>query len=108
MCRALSLPTPPTAVWCADDTMAVGAYAAAHDLDRAIPSQVSIAGFDDTKIAAYLRPALTTVRQPLEEIGRQAVNLLLAKVAEKTQGGEQPHIFVEPQLMIRDSCRPPQ
>ena len=44
MRRALTLPTPPTAVWCADDTMAVGAYAAAHDLGCAVPGQVSIVG----------------------------------------------------------------
>lgn len=108
MQRALALPEPPTAVWCADDTIAVGAYAAAHDLGCAVPEHVSIAGYDDTKVAAYLRPALTTVRQPLEEIGRQAVDLLLAKPAPRAQDGEHTRIFVKPELIVRDSCRPPQ
>jgi LacI family transcriptional regulator, repressor for deo operon, udp, cdd, tsx, nupC, and nupG len=107
MRRALSLPEPPTAVWCADDTMAVGAYAAAQDQGYAVPEDLSIVGFDDTRVAAYLRPALTTVRQPLEEIGRRAVELLLAKVAAKAQGIETTRIFVEPQLVVRDSCKPP-
>ena len=49
MRRALSLPEPPTAVWCADDTMAVGAYAAAQDHGYAVPEDVSIVGFDDTR-----------------------------------------------------------
>lgn len=107
MRRALSLPEPPTAVWCADDTMAIGAYAAAQDQNYAVPEDLSIVGFDDTRVAAYLRPALTTIRQPLEEIGRQAVDLLLAKVAAKAQGVEITRIFVEPQLVVRDSCKPP-
>lgn len=106
MRRQLAQPVPPTAVWCADDTMAVGAYAAAQDLGYAIPEDVSIVGFDDTKVAAYLRPALTTVRQPLEEIGRKAVELLLAKTAGGVQPGEQTRIFIQPQLIVRDSCRP--
>lgn len=107
MRRALSLPEPPTAVWCADDTMAVGAYAAAQDHGYAVPEDLSIVGFDDTRVAAYLRPALTTVRQPLEEIGCQAVELLLAKAAGKAQVAERTRMFVEPQLVVRDSCKPP-
>lgn len=107
MHRLLSLSMPPTAVWCADDTMAVGACAAARDLGLTVPVDVSIVGFDDIRVAAYLRPALTTVRQPLEEIGRQAVDLLLSPAAAKSPGAEPMRIFLEPQLVIRDSCRPP-
>jgi DNA-binding LacI/PurR family transcriptional regulator len=87
--------------------MAVGAYAAAQDHGYAVPGDLSIVGFDDTRVAAYLRPALTTVRQPLEEIGCQAVELLLAKAAGKAQGVEKTRMFVEPQLVVRDSCKPP-
>ena len=107
MHRILSLPMPPTAVWCADDTMAVGACAAARDLGITVPADVSIVGFDDIRVTAYLRPALTTVRQPLEELGRQAVDLLLSPAAAKGPGAEPARIFLEPQLVIRDSCCPP-
>ena len=75
MIRLLALPQPPTAVFAADDNMAIGAMKAAAEQGIAVPGDVSIVGFDDVKIAGYLHPALTTVHQPYEEIaspGRRA------------------------------------
>lgn len=107
MVQQLSLAEPPSAIWCADDTLAVGAMAAAKDRGYTVPEDISIVGFDDTKIAAVLRPALTTVRQPLNEIGRRAVELLLDAATGESDGEKEMHVLVEPEIIVRDSCMPP-
>jgi LacI family transcriptional regulator len=76
--------TPPRAVICMNDRLAFGAYQAVAEAGLAIPSDVSIVSFDDDVIAAWLRPGLSTVALPHEEMGRRAVELLLAaKPAEQ-------------------------
>jgi LacI family transcriptional regulator len=76
--------TPPHAVICMNDRLAFGAYQAVAEAGLAIPSDVSIVSFDDDVIAAWLRPGLSTVALPHEEMGRTAVELLLAaKPAER-------------------------
>lgn len=65
------------ALLCMNDRLAFGAYQALADLGRAIPGDVSIVSFDNDEIAAYLRPGLTTVALPHEQMGRRAVELLL-------------------------------
>lgn len=106
MKKLLSLSPRPTAVIAADDTIAVGALKAISDVGFEVPGDVSVIGFDDIEIASYLRPALTTIRQPIERIGEKAVDLLLERVT-----GEAPatprHLLMEPELVIRDSCGPP-
>lgn len=105
--RLLLLADPPTAIFATDDTMAIGALSAAADVGRAVPRDLSIVGFDDAKVAAYLRPALTTVRQPIEEIGRQAVDLLVEMIKEGRAPDPLPRILIEPELIVRQSCAPP-
>ncbi len=105
--RLLSLPYPPTAILAADDTMAIGALSAAWDRGTAVPADLSIIGYDDVRIAGYVRPALTTVRQPIEEIGRRAVEMLVGMVRGEATGDTLPHVLLEPELVIRDSCGPP-
>ena len=107
MKRLLSLSSPPTAVFAADDTMAIGALKAASDMGYEIPQDVSVIGFDDIKIAAYLQPPLTTIRQPIERMGERAVELLLEMVRENSVPDPLPHLLMEPELIIRDSCAPP-
>lgn len=68
----------PTAIFCGDDRMAVGAMKAAFDLKLRVPEDLSIAGFDDSDLARMLRPSLSTVRQNFEEKGQLAVEALLA------------------------------
>jgi LacI family transcriptional regulator len=75
--RLLELPDPPTAVFAFNDLLAVGALRAAHDLGISVPDELSIVGFDDLDIASLVTPQLTTVRQPLAEMGRLAATLLL-------------------------------
>lgn len=103
----LSLAAPPTAIFAMDDTMAIGALAAAVDMGWSVPGDLSIVGFDDLEIGAYIRPALTTVRQPMEELGRKAVELLLMMTEGEAPSEPGPRLLLEPRLIIRDSCAPP-
>jgi LacI family transcriptional regulator len=73
----LDLPRCPTALVCFNDKTAVGALAAAAELGLRVPEDLSVAGFDDIELAQATRPLLTTVRQPLAEMGRMAVSLLV-------------------------------
>jgi len=68
---------PPTAIFASNDTMAMAAMDAVRDKGLRVPEDVSILGFDDIPQAAMVRPALTTVRQPLEQMGRVATQMLL-------------------------------
>jgi LacI family transcriptional regulator len=74
----------PTALLCANDRIALGAYAAAADAGCTVPGEVSVVGFDDTPIARYVRPTLTTVAIPTYEMGRVAMRLLLAQLDGST------------------------
>jgi LacI family transcriptional regulator len=107
MGRLLALREPPTALFAADDAMAIGALKAAAECGVAVPADLSIVGFDDIKSAGYLHPALTTVHQPYEEIACQAVALLVEMIRDRTIPQPAPHIRIPPQLVKRDSCAPP-
>ena len=77
--RALfALPEPPTAVFACNDLQALGVYRAAHEAGLRVPGQVSVVGFDDLPAAEWAVPALTTVRQPLAEMGAAAVRMIVA------------------------------
>ncbi len=97
----LSLPLPPTALFCVNDRTAFGALAALAERGQRVPEDVSIVGFDDIPLAALIRPALTTVRQPAHELGRLAATFLLGRIAHP----ETPHQrSVRPcQLVARQS-----
>ena len=81
--RLFALPTPPDAIFAASDTQALGVLKAARDRSLRVPGDLAIVGFDDLDIADYI--GLTTVRQPLEESGRIAVELLLARLENPTR-----------------------
>ncbi|MFB9993142.1 LacI family DNA-binding transcriptional regulator [Deinococcus oregonensis] len=79
----LRLPRPPTALFVSGDAMALGAIHLAQDLGLHVPDDLSVVGFDDLPIAAAARPALTTVRQPLQEMGDRAIELLVELVEHR-------------------------
>jgi LacI family transcriptional regulator len=81
--RLLELPAPPTAIFAPSDTQALGVLKAARERGVDVPRELAVVGFDDVEIADYI--GLTTVRQPLEESGRIAVELLLARLADPTR-----------------------
>jgi DNA-binding LacI/PurR family transcriptional regulator len=78
--RMLGLPEPPTAVFAHSDTQAIGVLKAAREHGLNVPRDLAVVGFDDVEVAEYV--GLTTIRQPLEESGRVAVELLLARLAD--------------------------
>ncbi len=99
----LSLPEPPTALFVSNDGMAFGAMEAARELGFRIPDDLSIIGFDDVPQAAHVHPPLTTVRQPLEEMGRSAVSLLMKYIANPN--AEIERVELSTSLIVRESCR---
>jgi len=104
--RLLALPVPPTAILAVDDVTAIGALSAVIDTGRTVPGDVSIVGFDDMAVSAYIRPALTTIRHPIEEIGQKAVQVLLSMIQGEFTADSWPHLLVEPELVVRESCGP--
>jgi LacI family transcriptional regulator len=78
--RLLELAEPPTAIFCANDLIALGAMDAARDLGAAVPKDLALVGFDDIEAAAMVSPALTTVSNPAYEIGLLAGRLLLERM----------------------------
>src|SRR6266567_361514 len=104
--KLLASRKPFTALFAFNDISAMGAIRALRDANLRVPDDVSVVGFDDIQAAAYQNPALTTVRQPLREMGRIAAETLLRRIrrsAPDSHGGE---ITVEPKLIIRETtCR---
>jgi LacI family transcriptional regulator len=100
----LDLPDPPTAIVGFNDKVAVGALAAATARGLSVPAQLSVTGFDDIDIAQATTPPLTTVRQPLQEMGRIAVSLMI-RLLERQQL-EALHIELGTELVVRGSTGP--
>jgi LacI family transcriptional regulator len=101
----LDLPTPPTAIFAMNDNMAVGVLQAARERGMRVPEELSVVGFDDSERAGIVTPALTTVRQPLEEMGRMAVSLLLRLIGKHRV--EALRVELATRLVVRDSTAPP-
>jgi LacI family transcriptional regulator len=101
----MDLPEPPTAIFVANDMMAVGTYDALKERGLAIPQDVSVVGYDDREISQFMRPALTTVVLPHFEMGTQAAETLID--GQIRAEGRQPQIKVECTLVDRDSVAPP-
>jgi len=98
----------PTAIFASNDDMAAAAIAVAHGLHLQVPGDIAIAGFDDTPVAVTVWPELTTVHQPIGEMGRKAVELVVEQVREKRAGHVfQPrHVLLPYTLERRESTGP--
>ncbi len=94
-----------TAVFAANDHMALGVLRALHEAGQAVPQDVSVVGFDDIAEAEYFTPSLTTVHQDFEEVGRRAVGLVLAQLDAAPRRAA--HVVIAPRFVVRDSTRPP-
>ena len=99
----LALAKPPTAIFAANDLMAFGALEAIKEHGLRVPQDISVIGFDDIPMASQVFPPLTTIRQPLAEMGRAAVRMMLAKL----RGVEPPtnRITLATELVERASTR---
>jgi len=99
-----SLKLPPTAIFCSNDHMAVGLYKAAHEKNIKIPDDLSVIGFDDIKLASFLTPPLTTIKQPIDTLGKTTAELIIDYIEKKLNTIKK--IIIPPKLIIRSSCRP--
>jgi LacI family transcriptional regulator len=103
-CELLELPQRPTALVAFNDKAAVGALRAAYERGLRVPEDLSITGFDDIDLSRSTVPRLTTVRQPLEEMGRMAVSLLMRLLDRHTV--DTLHVELATQLVLRGSTGP--
>jgi len=103
--RELAARADVTAVFAANDHMALGVMRAMHEAGRSIPGDVSVVGFDDVPESAFYLPPLTTVHQDFEEIGRQCVSLLLEQI-HGTADSVKRLVSVPPRLVVRQSTGP--
>jgi DNA-binding LacI/PurR family transcriptional regulator len=101
--RLLTGPRPPTAIFAASDTQALGVMSAARDLGLAVPGGLTIIGYDDISIAEPI--GLTTIRQHLFESGRIGAELLLAEMEQRS--AVPPVVTLEPELVVRATSAPP-
>lgn len=102
--QLLKLRLRPTAVFCFSDDMAIGAMSVLQENGFRIPQDISIMGFDDIRYARLMTPALTTIHQPLEEIGKACIELLLEQLDGKSEPGR--YIELPFKLMVRQSTGP--
>jgi len=101
--RLLNLPELPTAIFATNDLMALGAMDAIRERGMEIPADMSVIGFDDIPQASTTHPKLTTVRQPLEQLGQEGVKLLLEQIKNPACPPKRKTLATE--LIIRNSCR---
>lgn len=102
--RLFDLAEPPTAVFAASDQMALGVYEALRQRGLRVPDDVSVVGFDDLPQARWSSPPLTTVRQPLDDMGRLAVRTLRRLM--DSEEIESPRVELATELVVRDSTAP--
>jgi LacI family transcriptional regulator len=101
----LDLPERPTAIFAATDDSAAGVIEAARAKGLQVPKDLSVVGFDDTRIARLLSPPLTTVHQPLREMGQVALRTALRLAAGETLDSH--HVELATELIVRSSTAPP-
>jgi len=101
--QLLERKVPFTALFAYNDISALGAIRAFQEAGMRVPLDISVIGFDDIQGAAYSNPSLTTVRQPLAEMGRIAAKALLERIEGKKDGPRE--IAIEPSLIVRQSTR---
>jgi DNA-binding LacI/PurR family transcriptional regulator len=101
MGRLLALGHEVDAVFAASDAMAAGAMWALQVLGRRVPDDVAVIGFDDSPIASATQPPLSSVKQPVEEMGRQMARLVLSMTAVRDQSAKQ--LVLSPELAVRES-----
>lgn len=93
-----------TAIVCASDPIALGAVRAARRAGLRVPADISVVGFDDSALMSCTEPPLTTVRQPIEAMGRTVIELLLSQIAGTSENGGE--LLFEPELVLRSSTAP--
>lgn len=103
----LAVDGPPTAAFCYNDMTAIGLLRMARERNLSIPHDLAVVGFDDIPFASYVQPPLTTVAQPKREMGRRAVEMVLAllEVGPPGPGQTVSDVLVQGELIVRESSR---
>jgi LacI family transcriptional regulator len=91
-----------TAIFAYNDLVALGAFRAIREANLQVPSDISLVGYDDITVAEFFEVPLTTVQQPMQEIGRKAAELLFEKIRAGSEHQIQ-HIILKPRLTVRSS-----
>jgi LacI family transcriptional regulator len=107
--QLLSPPTRPTAIFASNDDMGAATVAVAHRHQLDVPKDLTVCGFDDTEFSRSIWPELTTIRQPIADMSRSAMQLLLRKIKARREGRNQEfkHELLDFKLVRRDSDGPP-
>jgi LacI family transcriptional regulator, galactose operon repressor len=100
----LAMTPRPTAIFALNDLMALGALRAAAEANYSVPRDLAVVGYDNLELARFTSPPLTTIAQPKKEIGTQAVNLLAARIAQKSRPPVR--LVLPPELIVRRSAQP--
>jgi len=98
--KILGLNNPPTAAFCSNDYIALGATKGAREMGLTLPEDLSIVGFDDVQTASYMVPALTTIHQPAYEMGQRAAQILLQMIEKKSKPVQD---MMDLKLIVRES-----
>jgi DNA-binding LacI/PurR family transcriptional regulator len=93
-----------TGILCASDLMALGSVRAARRREKSVPGQISIVGYDDSQLMTCAAPPLTTIRQPIEAMGRSAVEMLVSQIEGASVSADE--LLFEPELVVRGSTAP--
>lgn len=99
--QLLERPQPPTAIFAVSDVLAVGAMRAAQEAARTVGRDFPVVGFDGLGLATFVSPSLTTLRQPIAYVGRKLVQLLIGMLRGKPE--PEPHLLLQPELIVRGS-----
>lgn len=102
--RFLDSAKPPTAIFASNDMLAIGVMEAARQRNVKIPDDLSVVGFDNTILAAFVEPPLTSVAQPIQEMGRQVVDFLVQRIENDKKMKQR--VVLLPELVIRKSSGP--
>ncbi|MBE3561374.1 MAG: substrate-binding domain-containing protein, partial [Ktedonobacteraceae bacterium] len=103
--RLLAAERTPTAVFCANDLLALGVMRGLRKRNLAVPADIALVGYDDVEFAAMLAPALTSIRQPKYQLGRAAAELLLREINNSPPYSYEQIVF-QPELVVRESSVP--
>ncbi len=99
--KLLSLNQPPTAIFCANDLMAMGAIRAINTAGLLVPHHIAVVGFDNIELSKYCTPPLTTVAQPIEDIGSSAASILIERIQHRHRKLQR--LMLATELIIRQS-----
>jgi DNA-binding LacI/PurR family transcriptional regulator len=100
----MALDESPTAVFCYNDMTAIGLLRAAREAGLSVPGDIAVVGFDDVPLASYVQPPLTTIAQPMSQMGEQAVKMVLALMPDGIPGAtDVSNVLVHGQLIVRES-----